>query len=332
METTILPATSDQAVSQAVRFLRTRQLVALPTETVYGLAGNALDPMAVGLIFATKDRPFFDPLIVHLGSKDWVRLYAETPASIVELLDRLTTRFWPGPLTILLPKKGIVPDVVTAGLPSVALRVPSHRTFQKVIEAFGGPLAAPSANRFGRVSPTTAAHVFSELESRIPLIVDAGPTHLGLESTIIRLVHGTIELLRPGPITREDLEKFGSVANRSDSTAVEAPGQTAKHYSPEKPLRILRSQGSGPTEQGRVGLICWGPSEKKQGYVLVRSLSETWDLLEAGAKLFATLREMDRADLDAIDVEPVPERGLGVAIMNRLRRAAFDGGKRPAEL
>jgi L-threonylcarbamoyladenylate synthase len=321
METIVLAASAAEAIESAVSLLRQGKLVALPTETVYGLAGDALNPMAVTEIFAAKKRPHFDPLIVHLGAESWLREYADPSPATMRLLDRLAEGFWPGPLTILLPKKKIVPDLVTAGLADVALRIPSHPTFQKIIQTFGRPLAAPSANRFGRVSPTSVQHVRSELSGRIPLIIDAGPTTLGLESTIVRLAPGKIELLRPGPITREQLQRFGPVQDFSAGSTVIAPGQVASHYAPEHALRILEP-GDKPLAGKRLGLICWGPADAKPGFVLVKSLSEKRDPAEAATRLFSLLREMDQAELDLIYAEPVPERGIGVAIMNRLRRAA----------
>ncbi len=321
MKTVVLNATDPEAIESAAALLRDGQLVALPTETVYGLAGNALQTAAVREIFAVKDRPLFDPLIVHVREGEQVRQLASPPLSSIPLLDQLTEEFWPGPLTILAPRTGLVPDIVTAGRPLVALRMPSHAVFRQVLQSFGGPLAAPSANRFGRVSPTTAAHVERELGGRIPLILDAGPTSFGLESTIVRLTSEYIELLRPGPITREDLEQYGPVKDRTASAKVQAPGQMPSHYAPEHPVRILR-RGESPGKEERAGLICWGPPALRRDYVRVRSLSEKYDLAEAAARLFAVLREMDSADLDTIYVEPLPECGIGAAVMNRLHRAA----------
>jgi len=199
------------AVAPAVKLLREGQIVALPTETVYGLAADALNPIAVAKIFEAKERPYFDPLIVHLPDRDRVEKIASIPSCNRQLISELTDEFWPGPFTIVLPKKSIVPDIVTAGLDTVAIRISAHPVFAEIVQAFDTPLAAPSANRFGRISPTTAQHVLDELNGRIRLIVDAGPTTYGIESTIVA-VHGIeIDILRRGPITAEQLSEFGKV-------------------------------------------------------------------------------------------------------------------------
>ena len=191
----------------AVELLRKGDLVALPTETVYGLAANALNPIAVAKIFEAKERPRFDPLIVHLPNRDWLGRIVDVPAGDRQLIGKLADKFWPGPLTIVLPKREIVPDIVTAGLDTVAVRLSAHPVFAEIVGELDEPLAAPSANRFGRVSPTTAQHVLDELDGRIPLIVDAGPTEHGIESTIVAVRDGKIAVLRRGPITHEQLSR-----------------------------------------------------------------------------------------------------------------------------
>src|SRR5215467_4303042 len=192
-----------KAVARAVELLCKGETVALPTETVYGLAADALNPIAVAKIFEAKERPRFDPPIVHLPNSEWLEKIVALPANDRELTFRLADKFWPGPFTIVLPKLQIVPDIVTAGLDTVAVRLSAHPVFAQIARAFGKPLAAPSANRFGRVSPTSAQHVFDELDGRIPLIIDAGPTEHGIKSTIVTVRNGRIELLRRGPITEE---------------------------------------------------------------------------------------------------------------------------------
>jgi L-threonylcarbamoyladenylate synthase len=323
MQTEIVSTVQNKvrAIAAAVEVLRERGLVALPSETVYGLAGDALEPEAVIKIFEAKERPFFDPLIVHVPNRDWVDELVKWESGAREIIDELMKRFWPGPLTLLLPRTDRVPDLVTAGLIEVAVRQPSHPIFAEVLSAFGKPLAAPSANRFGRVSPTTASHVLTELEGRIPLILDAGSTFVGVESTVIRATERGIEILRPGPVTHEQLGELAPIIDRSSSTQIEAPGQTESHYAPTKPVRILETLDSS-ADYTHSGHLCWGIPKFKDRFALVHSLSETRNLYEAAQRLFALLREFDGAPIDIIFVDPVPETGIGRAIMNRLRRSA----------
>ncbi len=223
----------------AVELLQKGEIVALPTETVYGLAADALNPIAVAKIFDAKGRPRFDPLIVHLPNRDWLDKIADVSAKDRQLILKLAERFWSGPFTMVLPKRNIVPEIVTAGLETVAVRVSAHPVFAEVIGAFGKPLAAPSANRFGRISPTTAMHVLDELDGLIPLIIDAGSTTHGIESTIVRICDGKIDVLRRGPITSEQLSEFGKVEIAKKTADISAPGQLASHYSPKTPLRLV---------------------------------------------------------------------------------------------
>ncbi len=321
MNTAILDARADfaKSIAAAVEVLARKELVAIPTETVYGLAGNALEAEAVAKIFEAKERPSFDPLIIHIGNIEWLtkltRCSKEEP-----ILQTLIDRFWPGPLTILFPRSDRVHDLVTAGLEQVAIRMPRHPVFAEVLRAFGKPLAAPSANRFGRVSPTRAEHVFDELKGRIPLILDAGPTQVGLESTIVRVCEGHIEILRPGPVSEEELAEIAPTKEPAEFQGVIAPGQTLSHYAPEKPVYLFEPASVGPNFLHHA-LICWGPPRYIENFGVVRSLSETRDLRVAAQRLFGLLREMDRLKVQAIFIEPVPERGLGKAIMNRIRRA-----------
>jgi L-threonylcarbamoyladenylate synthase len=323
----------------AVELLRKGEIVALPTETVYGLAADALNPIAVAEIFEAKERPRFDPLIVHLPSRDWLAKIANVPEQNGQLISKLIDKFWPGPFTIVLPKRQIVPEIVTAGLDTVALRISGHPVFSEIIQLFGKPLAAPSANRFGRVSPTTAQHVLDELDARIPLIIDAGPTHYGLESTIVSVRGNNIDILRRGPITAEKLSEFAKV----DSVAlparkISAPGQLPSHYAPRTPLRVIDNAESFslPRNQ-RVGLLAWYAVSGKEDleipqrrtghrrspkFAAVRNLSARQDLREAAANFFRYLRELDQSDLDLIVAERVPSRGLGAAILDRLERAS----------
>ncbi len=297
--------------------------MALPTETVYGLAANALDPAAVAGVFRAKARPAFDPLIVHVSSRRAAKPLWRDGGALGEVVQVLTERFWPGPLTLVLPRSARVPDLVAAGLPTVALRSPAHPVFRAVLEETGLALAAPSANRFGRVSPTAAAHVADELGGVIPLILDGGPCTLGIESTVVRpSPDGSLDLLRPGPITPEMLGAFGNVRRRLRTDGpMEAPGQADSHYAPAHAVRLIDDPAEIHAPE-QCALICWGPVPLDHRFRWARSLSETRDLAEAAARLFALLREADGHALDVICVGRVPDDGLGLAILNRLERAA----------
>ena len=311
------------AIEKAAMLLREGEIVALPTETVYGLAADALNPIALVKIFEAKERPRFDPLIVHLPDREWLEKIVDLPAQDQQLILKLANKFWPGPFTMVLPKREIVPEIVTAGLDTVGVRVSVHPVFSEIIRALGKPLAAPSANRFGRVSPTTAQHVLDELKDRIPLIIDGGPTAHGIESTIIAICDDKINILRRGPITEEQLSEFGKIDNVASSEKVSAPGQLPTHYAPKTPLRLIEDINSfAPNKNQRVGLVAWNPVESGQNFAAVRCLSGRQDLREAAANLFRYLRELDTEDVDLIVAEQVPDRGLGAAIMDRLRRAS----------
>jgi L-threonylcarbamoyladenylate synthase len=308
----------------AVELLRKGEIVALPTETVYGLAADALNPIAVTKIFEAKERPRFDPLIVHLPNREWLEKIAHLPEHDQQLISKLADKFWPGPFTIILPKCGIVPEIVTAGLDTVAMRISAHPVFGEIVQVFGKPLAAPSANRFGRVSPTTAQHVLEELDKRIPLIIDAGPTQHGLESTIVMVRANGIDILRQGPVTAGQLSKFADVnIVASSSRKISAPGQLPSHYAPKTPLYLIDSADLFfPENNQRVGLLAWKPVESQKRFAVVRRLSERQDLRQAATNLFRNLRELDMLGLDVIVAERVPSRGLGAAILDRLERAS----------
>jgi L-threonylcarbamoyladenylate synthase len=234
----------------------------------------------------------------------------------------LTASFWPGPLTIVLPKAELIPSLVTSGLTTVAVRMSAHPLFAKVVAAFGKPLAAPSANRFGRISPISAADVAEELSGRISLIVDGGPTQHGVESTVVSPRAGGIEILRPGPITAEELARFGQVRARSLGK-LESPGQLPSHYRPQTPLVIVHDiTAVSVPRRKRYGALLWSDAPFSETFVESRRLSRTGNLQEGAANLFRYLRELDHAALDCIVAEALPEKGLGVAIMDRLRRAA----------
>jgi L-threonylcarbamoyladenylate synthase len=313
------------ATERAVEVLRAGEIVALPTETVYGLAADALNPVAVAKIFEAKERPYFNPLIVHLPDEQWLERVAKIDNRSRTQIQKLTTQFWPGPLTLVLDRQAIVPEIVTAGLDTVAVRISSHPVFAEIISAFGKPLAAPSANRFGRISPTTAQHVFDELHGRVPLIIDAGPTSHGLESTIVALRGENIDVLRRGPITAEQLAQFGKIDTVKGSKKITAPGQLPSHYSPKTPLRLIDNAESVPlVKNQRVGLLAWNAVTARGTFAALRTLSERQDLREAAANLFRFMRELDLLGLDLIVAERVPARGLGAAILDRLERASHD--------
>ena len=329
------------AVSQAVEFLREGEAVALPTETVYGLAADALNPAAVARIFEAKARPSFDPLIVHLPHRKRLADVALVPPEMAETVATLIDKFWPGPLTLVLPKAPGLPDAVTAGLPTVAVRMSSHPVFKAVVTSFGGPLAAPSANRFGRISPTSAAAVMKELEGRIPLILDAGACPEGIESTIIRIIPTSqgkpiFRILRAGPLTKEDLQPYGKIewANgqpdkKGQIPPPEVPGQLPHHDAPSTPLRLLENPQDFLPEPGKRYALLSYRGDAEDGFL---DLTE-WDhvlvlspgsgkLPEAALRFFHCLRTLDELGVDEIISEPVPLRGVGVALMERLRRAS----------
>ena len=317
------------ATAPAIELLRRGEIVALPTETVYGLAADALNPIAVAKIFEAKERPRFDPLIVHLPSRDWLGKIVDLSVQDRQLILKLADKFWPGPFTMVLSKREIVPEIVTAGLDTVAVRISAHPVFAKIVRELDQPLAAPSANRFGRVSPTTAQHVLDELDGRIPLIIDAGPTEHGIESTIVTVREGSIGLLRRGPITAEQLSEFAKIDLVTPARKVSAPGQFPSHYAPKTPLRFIdNAEAFSPERNQRVGLLAWGPrwsgDRCSLEFAAICRLSEKQDLREAAANLFRCLRELDALGLDLIVAERVPSRGLGAAILDRLERASHD--------
>ena len=305
----------------AVELLRKGEVVALPTETVYGLAADALNPIAVAKIFEAKGRPRFDPLIVHLPDRDWLEKIVDLRDEDRQLVSTLAKKFWPGPFTIVLLRKTIVPEIVTAGLDTVAVRISAHPMFAEIVRAFGAPLAAPSANRFGRISPTTVQHVYDELSGRVPLIIDGGPTPHGIESTIVAVRDGKIEILRRGPILAEQLRDFGEVDVAAAAGKISSPGQLPSHYAPKTPLRLVDDLKSFESSE-RCAVLAWNPIQKDDRFVAIRSLSERQDLREAAANLFRYLRELDELDVDLIVAERVPDQGLGAAILDRLTRAS----------
>lgn len=306
-------------IERAVAILKGGGVVAFPTETVYGLGASAFDPVAVARIFEIKGRPRFDPLIVHVATPRQVRALA---TALPEPAQALMRSFWPGPLTLVLPKSKLVPDIVTAGLPTVAIRMPDHPIALTLIRKLGIPIAAPSANLFGRVSPTTAEHVRQQLGNMVDLILDGGRCPIGVESTVVAVLDDTVTLLRPGGTPLEEIERVvGPVQRRPRaSTTPLSPGQLPHHYAPRTPL-VLMGEDLPETAQRR-GLLSFTVPTSTEGFVAVEVLSKTGDLREAAANLFAALHRLDALQLDVIVAELVPEVGLGLAINDRLRRAA----------
>lgn len=317
-----------QDIRRGVEVLRAGGLVAFPTETVYGLGADAANPTAVARIFAAKGRPTEHPLIVHLGQAHDLDAWAR---DISPLAWRLAERFWPGPLTLILHRQPRVPDAVTGGLDTVGLRVPRHPMALALLRAFAGGVAAPSANRFGRVSPTTAEHVDAELGTQIDYLLDGGPCDVGLESTIVDLSSDSPAILRPGGVTQEDLEAaLDQPVPLRVGGAVRSPGQLASHYAPRARVLLvaadaLAAQAQAIQAQGlRVALLA-GPGTLTPG--LQATVVDLPESPEAVARtLYATLRDIDQHGVDVILVSLPPETGLGSAIADRLRRAA---GPRP---
>jgi L-threonylcarbamoyladenylate synthase len=305
---------SAEAIGRAAVLLRAGHAVAFPTETVYGLGGDATNDRAVANIFAAKGRPQFNPLIAHVPSL----AEAETFALFGTLARQAAARFWPGPLTLVLPRRSgcSISLLASAGLDTVAVRAPAHPVAQALLRETGRPIAAPSANRSGRVSPTTAAHVAEELGAEIAMILDNGPTPIGLESTVLDLSAEAPTLLRPGAITLEQLTELLGPVSLSASNRAASPGMQASHYAPTLPVR-LAARAARPGE----ALLAFGPGAPP-GFAEVLWLSRVGDLTEAAANLFAMLRRLDQPRFTGIAVMPIPEHGLGRAINDRLRRSA----------
>ena len=337
----VLPGGDPAAIREAADLLRSGRLVAFPTETVYGLGADALDRAAVARIFAAKERPSFDPLIVHLADAAEVADHAEAADASDPRVARLAARFWPGPLTLVLRKRDHIPGIVTAGLPTVALRVPDHPVALALIRAAGVPVAAPSANRFGRVSPTRASHVVRGLGSRVSLVLDGGPCRVGIESTVVLLAEGQAALLRPGGVPAEAIEaEIGPLHHATDGVtggAALAPGGSGAHYAPGARLEIVDPFGPGAARRlgarpgERLGLLATSTAGALAARALggpfaaAEVLAPDGDPVTVAARLFDALHDLDAAGLDRIVAQPVRAVGLGRAVMDRLRRAALDG-------
>ncbi|MDO9000055.1 MAG: L-threonylcarbamoyladenylate synthase [Bacteroidota bacterium] len=298
------------------------KLVAIPTETVYGLAANALNEKAVLSIFVAKDRPFFDPLIIHLPSIESIDKYADLKDVRLQKLAKI---FWPGPLTLLLPKKEIIPDVVTSGLEQVAVRVPNHPFTLELLKKINFPLAAPSANPFGYVSPTEPIHVNKQLGDKIEYILDGGICSIGLESTIIGIEDDKVCVFRLGGLALEEIENVvGRVELRiNDSSNPKAPGQLKSHYAPKKPLYIGNFDDLIKLNSSKkIAIICFGEENFSNNNYTIFNLSKTKNLQEAALNLFKYIRLADESDADVVLCEKLPNEGLGRAINDRLKRAS----------
>jgi L-threonylcarbamoyladenylate synthase len=306
-----------EAIAQAASFLRSGRLVAFPTETVYGLGADATNARAVAAVYEAKGRPRFNPLIVHVPSMDAV----STLGHLTETGRKLAAAFWPGPLTLVLAKRADCPvaDLATAGLDTIAVRIPAHPVGQALLREAGTPIAAPSANRSGHVSPTTAPHVAADLGDRVAMILDGGATPVGLESTVVDVTGDAPVILRLGGVTREDIARVLDCDVRvagAENVTPSSPGMLARHYAPATKLRLNASD----VRHGEALLACGNDVPRHAGPTI--NLSPSGDLVEAAANLFAALRTLDAAGATTIAVMPIPAHGLGEAINDRLRRAA----------
>jgi len=311
----LLPAVPEN-VERAAGILRAGGVVAFPTETVYGLGALAFDPAAVARIFEIKRRPSFDPLIVHVLDG---AMLAKVVAEVPPIAARLMNAFWPGALTLVLRKASLLPELVTSGLDTVAVRMPSHAVARALLERVNAPLAAPSANPFGSLSPTRAEHVAAMLGDRAGVVLDAGRSEYGIESTVLALEPHPA-LLRPGAIAVEAIESVvGPIERGASRGPVRAPGQLPVHYAPRTPLRVIEPASVPLAERSNSGVL--GMRDAFEGYAAQRSLSRRGDLREAAACFFEALHELDALGLERIDAQPLPEEGLGLAMMDRLRRA-----------
>ncbi|MEG8947656.1 L-threonylcarbamoyladenylate synthase [Rosettibacter firmus] len=316
----IIKANSD-SIAQAAEIIKKGGLVAFPTETVYGLGADGLNPIAVAKIFEVKKRPSFNPLILHISQKDWIKkltIYDD------ERIDLLIEKFWPGPLTLVLQKTDLVPDIVTSGNPTVAIRMPNHKVALELIEKSETPIAAPSANRFGHLSPTLAEHVKKSLGDKVDLILDGGKSNIGVESTIVQFSEGNFYLLRPGGLSKEEIEKIidTQLSLKINTTNPESPGQLPYHYSPSVPLLFLNEKNLKKNSDRKIGVLFFKEKNIDFNFASIKILSPSGDIKEAAANLFKYLHEFESENLDLILVEPIKEEGLGLAIMDRLKKAS----------
>jgi len=311
------------SIQIAAKLIREGKLVAFPTETVYGLGANALDPLAVAKIFEAKERPSFDPLIIHIADiNDLKKLTTITDERVYKLAEK----FWPGALTMVLPKSNLVPDIVTSGLNTVGIRMPANKLALQLIKKSGCPIAAPSANKFGRISPTTAQHVKKQLPD-IDFVIDGGRTDVGVESTIIKLFENGFRILRNGIITREEIETIVPFDDTLNDDTIVAPGMVKSHYSPDKKMIIAEEKLLLDINKNKAGFISFTGKDEK-GYRRVIRVSENNDLKEYAVNMYDAMHSLeDDSEIEIIIAEPVPETGIGMAIMDRLKKAEYNWRK-----
>ncbi|MFH0733069.1 MAG: L-threonylcarbamoyladenylate synthase [bacterium] len=307
-------------IEQASQVIKNGGLVAFPTETVYGLGANGFNPTAVAKIFEAKSRPKFNPLILHICDV----LQIEQISSIdLKSIENLVTAFFPGPLTLVVPKKNIVPDIVTAGNLTVAVRMPNHKIALDLIKSAGVPIAAPSANKFGKLSPTTANHVAKQLKDKVDIILDGGQCSVGVESTIIEISGNDYYLLRHGGLSTEDIEKVlgKKLLKKENSKNPIAPGQLLFHYAPNIPIKFLDKTAIEENKDKKIGALLFSEKYLDYNFAVKKSLTATNSYIEAASNLFYMLHELEYLEIDIILAEPIPEIGLGKAIMDRLKKA-----------
>jgi L-threonylcarbamoyladenylate synthase len=307
-------------IKQAVKAFEAGELVAFPTETVYGLGADGLNETAVTKIFEAKKRPIFNPLILHISSLEMLDSIASYSSEKIKLL---AEKFWPGPLTLILKKKEIVPYLVTSGLETVAVRMPNNKIALELINLLGRPIAAPSANSFSKLSPTKAEHVEKQLGDKVSIILDGGSCEVGVESTIIEVTEESQTLLRPGGISKEDIEAvIGKLSNPKLITAVpNSPGQLEIHYAPNVPIKFYSEELLQSFTNLKLGGIFFSEIKHDNLFTVAKVLSKNKDFREAASNLFSFLHEMESLNLDLIIVEPIAQEGLGIAIMDRLTKA-----------
>ncbi|MBK8944299.1 MAG: threonylcarbamoyl-AMP synthase [Ignavibacteriae bacterium] len=315
----LLEATSEN-INLSAEILKSGGLVAFPTETVYGLGADGLNSLAVSKIFEVKQRPSFNPLILHVSS---IKMLHEIAEFSSEKISKIIDKFWPGPLTLVLKKKDIVPYIVTSGLETVAVRMPNNKIALELIEKLGKPIAAPSANSFSKLSPTKAEHVVKQLGNKVDIILDGGNCEIGVESTIIEVNDDSQFLLRHGGIAKESIEEIIGKLDKPNSLAVfpNSPGQLKIHYAPNIPIYFYDDELIKNSSNKNIGAIFFHKIKNSERFKVSKILSKNSDLHEAAANLFSFLHELENLNLDLIVVEPIKNIGLGAAIMDRLTKA-----------
>jgi L-threonylcarbamoyladenylate synthase len=311
---------NNENIKRASNKLNSGKLVAFPTETVYGLGADGFNKTAVAKIFEAKKRPSFNPLILHVSSLEMLNEVASYSSEKIKLL---TDKFWPGPLTLILKKKEVVPYIVTSGLETVAVRMPKNKIALDLINSLGRPIAAPSANNFSKLSPTKAEHVFKQLGEKVEIILDGGKCDVGVESTIIEVTNSSQTLLRPGGVATEDIEKIIGKLSKPENIdeSPNSPGQLHIHYAPIIPIYFYDKKEIAKFSNLKLGGVFFSEIKDPDKFMVAKVLSSDKSLVEAASNLFAYLHEMESFDLDMIFIEPVEKKGLGIAIMDRLTKA-----------